>query len=297
MKNKTCIIATVMLVLTTQAILAQKQEYHPTYGPAMVTVRSANIILALPERFFFLEGAEATKLMKELGNPDANIDALIAPTETNADWYLYFRFNDLGYFKMEDVKEGLDEIDLLAEIRKNTDAENQNRMKLGFPSIQVVGYTQQLTLNTARQTLDYAIEASEAGSPTVERRSIFFGRKGLLVASFVTPKNKYATVKLASDNIFLSLSFQNSYRYADFNASIDKYAAVGIGTVLVGREIVQGGWLSKTLKSLGKAIWAFIVGIFAAIWVSIKKLFGRKTKPALASQANQTNQSQSQNNT
>jgi len=124
-----------------------------------------------------------------------------------------------------------------------------------------------------------------------------FGRKGLLLCGFVCSKERYLNVQATSNNLFASISFQNNFRYADFNPGIDKYAAVGIGTVLVGREITRGGWLFKTLKSLGKAIWAFIVGIFAAIWAFLKKFFGKKEKPVLVTGTTLTKEPESQNGT
>jgi uncharacterized membrane-anchored protein len=145
--------------------------------------------------------------------------------------------------------------------------------------------------------LDFAIESTQGGIPQVERRSILFGRKGLLLCSFVSTRDQYLAIKRTSNSIFASLSFHNSYKYADFNPNMDKYAAVGIGSVLVGREITRGGWLLKTLKSLGKAIWVFIVGIFAAIWGFIKKIFGKKEKPTLVTGTAQSKDTESQNGT
>ncbi|RCK72653.1 MAG: putative inner membrane protein [Ignavibacteriae bacterium] len=294
----TNIVSTFVLVLACSfALIAQERQYNPTYGPAYVTISNANVGFRLPEGYFFLEAADATAFMREFGNPSVDIDALVAPTDENADWYIYFKFSDLGYFKMEKVKEELEDIDLIGEIRKNTELENQKRAKAGFPTIQVVGYAEKLSLNTLRQTLDFAIESVQEGRRFVERRSLMFGRKGLLLCSFVCSKERYLNVQATFNNMFASISFQNNYRYADFNPGVDKYAAVGIGTVLVGRKITRVGWLSKTLKSLGKAIWAFIVGIFAAIWGFLKRLFGKKEKPALVTGMTQTKESKSQNGT
>lgn len=183
---------------------------------------------------------------------------------------------------MEEVREELEDIDLISEIRKNTELENQKRAKAGFPTIQVVGYAEKLSLNALRQTLDLAIESVQEGQRFEERRSIMFGRKGLLLCSFVFSKERFLNVQATSNNLFASISFQNNFRYADFSPGIDKYAAVGIGTVLVGIEITRGGWLSKTLKSLGKAIWAFIVGNLAAISGFLKRLFGKKESQHLS---------------
>lgn len=297
MRPTNIVLAFALVLICSFVLSAQEHQYNPTHGPAYVTISKANVSFRLPEGYVFLEESDATALIREAGNPSADIDALVAPASEEADWFIYFKFNDLGYFKMEDVKEELDDIDLIGEIRKNTELENKKRSKAGFPTIQVVGYAEKLSLNASRQTLDFAIEAVQEGQRLIERRSIMFGRKGLLLCSFVCSKERYLNVKTTSNNIFASISFHNNYRYADFNPGIDKYAAVGIGTVLVGREITRGGWLSKTLKSLGKAIWAFIVGIFAAIWAFLKRLFGKKEKPAIVTAPTHSDHSESQNGT
>lgn len=297
MRPRMTISTCALIVLCTFLLNAQEREYNPTYGPSFVHITKANVGFQLPDGYFFLEQSDATALMRECGNPSADIDALVASSAEDTNWFIYFKFYDIGYFKMEDVKEEFEEIDLIGEIKKNTELENKKRLASGFPVIQVIGYAEELSVNLARQTLDFAFEAVQEGQHFVERRSIMFGRKGLLLCSFVCGKEEYLNVRTTSNNIFASVSFHDNYRYADFNPGIDKYAAVGIGTVLVGREISRGSWLSKTLKSLGKAIWAFIVGILSVIWVFIKKLFRRKEEPALVNGMTTKDNFDSQNGT
>lgn len=297
MRPRNSVLAFVLELLCSFALVAQEHQYNPTHGPAEVTISNANVGFNLPEDYFFLQAADATALMREIGNLSVDIDALVVPADEDANWFIYFKFSDLGYFKMEEVKEELEDIDLIGEIRKNTELNNQKRAKAGFSTIEVIGYAEKLSLNTSRQTLDFAIESVQEGQRFIERRSIMFGRKGLLLCSFVCSKERYFNVQATSNNMFASILFHNNYRYADFNPGIDKYAVVGIGTVLVGREITRSGWLSRTLKILGKAIWAFIIGIFAVIWALLKRLFRKKEKPALVTGTTQTKESKSQNGT
>jgi len=274
---KNCFLLFIALYLmTSHQFFSQTSDYSPTYGPTKVSIPNSNSSVIIPDGFLFLESYDANQLMREIGNSGMDISGLVMPSSEDADWFVYFKFNDLGYFKMGDVQEELEDIDILEEIKKNTEEQNKKRISSGFSSIDVIGYVEKLYLNKSNQTLNFSIESIQEGLSMVEHRSLYFGRKGLLLSGFVCSKEKYENIKNASYPIRSTVNFDNNYRYADFNPDIDKYAAVGIGTVLVGRQVAKSGWFTKLVKSLGKAIWAFIVGIFAAIWGFIKKIFGKK---------------------
>ena len=270
---KTILAIIIFISLVSVEYAAQASKYNPILGPNRITLPSGNATMLLPEGYAYLGKAEATLLLKEIGNPNADVDGLLAPAEENPDWFIYLKFNPIGYFKMEEVQEDLKGLDLLAEIKKRTESENQTRMSLGALPISVVGYAEPLALNTAQQTLDFAIESTQGPAAMVERRTMFFSRKGYLLGSFVTPKEKYASVKKSADEVFSTLAFVGSHRYTDFNADVDSYSSVGISTILTGREMARKSGGDSTLLGIGKFVWALLVAVAIPALLLVRRFF------------------------
>jgi uncharacterized membrane-anchored protein len=263
-----------LLFIATGESPAQASKYNPTFGPNRIILEQGNATLLLPEGYVYLGKAEANMLMKELGNPNTDIDGLLAPAEQTADWFVYLHFNPVGYFKMEEMQEELRGLDLLAEIKKRTESDNQQRMSLGGMPIQIVGYAQPLILDPRTNTLHFAIESSQGETAMVEHRTMFFCRKGYLLGSFVAPKERYFTVKTAADEIFSTLAFVGSYRYTDFNPDADSYSPVTIGGVITGKQILRKVAEAWTFLGLGIVAWVVTVVAVAGAGFLAKRLLG-----------------------
>jgi uncharacterized membrane-anchored protein len=107
MRPRTIISVITFVFFTVVSLKANDRQYNPTYGPTSVNIITANAILQLPDGYFYLEKSDAIALLREVGNPGVDVDALIAPTIKNANWFIYFKFLDIGYFKMKMSKTNL----------------------------------------------------------------------------------------------------------------------------------------------------------------------------------------------
>ena len=80
-------------------------------------------------------------------------------------------------------------------------------------------------------------------------------------------------VKKSIDGVLSSVEYNEGNRYADFNPSIDKVAAWGIGGLVAGKVLAKVG-LFAILAKFGKIILLAITGAGAAIWKGIKSKMG-----------------------
>ena len=93
-------------------------------------------------------------------------------------------------------------------------------------------------------------------------------RKGVLVVNAIASVNQLDLVKQNIPNIMQSVEFKSGEKYSDFNPSMDKVAAYGIGGLVAGKVLAKAGvfvFLLKYIKIIGIAVVAF----FGKIWSMI----------------------------
>lgn len=255
--------------------LAESPTYSPKEGPIDIEIEEANAKFYLPEKLCYLDKQDSEKFFKANGN-SIPVNGIVA--KYNSNWFIYYQFNKIGYSRMNDIENSIKSINILDEIKKNTEKENIEREKAGYPKIEVGELFQNLSLNPQNHSVKFAIETKQNQISRIEQRQLTFGRYGYLLSGFVCTKDEYGQVKVLFNQITKTLSFEQNFRYEDFRPSSDKYATATIGTILLGREIASGGWLSKALKSVMKFIWAVIVALFTAIGIFFKKIFHIQNK-------------------
>lgn len=76
------------------------------------------------------------------------------------------------------------------------------------------------------------------------------------------------------NNILASIEFNDGHAYKDFDSSMDKVAAYGIGGLIAGKILAKAGFFALILK-FWKVIAIAVAGLFAAFK---KRIFGSKDK-------------------
>ena len=101
------------------------------------------------------------------------------------------------------------------------------------------------------------------------------GRKGYLNLNAIGDMTILNEFKGDVDQIFASVSFKEGSTYREFNPSIDKIAAYGIGGLIAGKVLLKVGLLAKLGILLAK-FWKILLVAIVAIGAGIKRFMGVK---------------------
>jgi uncharacterized membrane-anchored protein len=255
------------------------------YQTGTITIGDNIAQVQTPEGYSFLGAKDARFVLKDLwGNPDdENILGMLIPknagiTDTGG-WAVVYSYEESGHVKDDDA-EGINYDDLLDEMKKQTIAASAERTKMGYKSIELVGWAKKPFYDKETHKLHWAkeIKFENSTSNTLNYNIRMLGRKGVLVMNIVSEMSGLPVVESNIEKILGSTNFTAGNTYSDFNSSTDKIAEYGIGGLIAGGVLLKTGILAKLgllLIKLWKLIAVSIAGAFAFVR---KKLSGKKKK-------------------
>ena len=100
------------------------------------------------------------------------------------------------------------------------------------------------------------------------------GRTGTLDMTFIADADQLAEINDKREAVLSMGQFNQGNRYEDFDSSIDKVAAYGIGALIAGKVAAKAGLFAAGLLLLKKFGVLLLVGL-AAIGRKIKSVFGQ----------------------
>lgn len=241
-----------------------------------VTLNQARVTLKVPENFYFLESADAEKILVDVwGNPPGqNVLGMLFPmgsTPFDGDaWAVTIEYEEDGYVSDKDAAL-IDYDDLLRDMQRDTREASKARVKQGYESVELVGWAAAPFYDAATNKLHWAKEVKFGDSKenTLNYNIRALGRKGVLVMNFIAGVDQLPVIQNEVDTVLAMASFDEGARYADFDPDVDKVAAYGIGALVAGKVLAKSGILAGLLLFLKK----FGVFIIVGIGVFLKKLF------------------------
>lgn len=259
---------------------------HPQTGE--VAVPGAQATLKLAHGYSFLSAADAQRVLTQAwGNPPDNsvLGMIIPSTDAHAvlddkSWAVVVTFVDEGYVSDKDAAK-IDYDDMLKDLKKGTDEGNAERLKQGYPAIELVGWAEPPHYDEATHKLYWArdLKFKKAdGSPDGQSLNYairVLGRKGYLSLNAVAPIDQLAKVRADMPDVVAMAEFNPGERYADYNESTDKVAAYGIAALVAGGIAAKAGLFAK-LGLLLLALKKFVVIGIAAIGGLFAKIFKKK---------------------
>ncbi|MBT2116483.1 DUF2167 domain-containing protein [Dyella sp. LX-66] len=272
------------------SVPAQTQGFlnslHPATGD--VVVPGAQATLKLDKGYSFLQAKEAQDVLTRLWNnpPDQDVLGMILPSENmnvlldDKAWAVVVTFVDEGYVSDEDAAK-LDYNQMLKDMQEASKDENTERLKQGYPAIELVGWAEQPHYDAASHKLYWARNlkfkkadgSSDGASLNYAIRVL--GRRGYLSLNAVAPIDQLAQVRADMPKVLEMTEFNDGERYTDYNSKTDKVAAYGIGALVAGGIAAKAGLFAK----LGVILLGFkkliMVGV-VAIGGFFARLFGRK---------------------
>ena len=239
-----------------------------TAGPADVTLAS-KALLKLPEGHAFIPQPQAGRLLNAMGNPgkDTQLVGLIFP-KGDAGWFMTVRYEDSGHIKDDDAKDwNADE--LLKSYREGTEASNEERVKMGVPALEIVGWAEKPAYDAATHRLVWAMSSRDKGAPAAEEQGVNYntyvlGREGYFMLNLVTGLKQLPEHKPAANTMLSALNFNDGQRYADYNSSTDRTAEYGLAALVVGVAAKKLGLLAAGGLFFAKFAKVILLGLAGA---------------------------------
>ena len=282
------LMAVIVLVLAAWALPALAEEPPQQALSWQVGPGEAKLgdqaVLKLPKGYRFLGGQDTQRLLKQMGNfPSGSELGLITATEEGEQWFMVVRYIDAGYVK-DDEAANWDADVLMTSIKEGTDEDNKSRQAQGFPPLVIRGWEEKPHYDKTANKVVWGISAQEREAVGVNYNTLALGRQGYLSMNMVGSLEQLPLLKPHVNLLLSNVEFVEGKRYADFDSTTDKVAAVGLSALIAGAAI-KSGLLAK--------LWAFIIPLVIAgkkllmlLVIALgglaAKYFNKKSKPEQA---------------
>ncbi|MGB0930939.1 MAG: DUF2167 domain-containing protein [Chitinophagales bacterium] len=195
-----------------------------------------------------------------------------SPISDNFTYAIDVHYSDEGYIEDDDAKD-LDYDDLLEEMQGDAQAANDQRRELGYPTVELVGWAAPPYYDEANKKLHWAKEIAFEGEEgnTLNYNIRILGRGGYLNLNAIGEMQVLPKVQNDIGNILTSVNFNSGHQYSDFDPSMDKVAAYGIGGLIAGKVLAKAGFFALLLK-----FWKVIAIGVVAFFAFIKRIFSGK---------------------
>jgi len=224
-------------------------------------------VFKITEPYVFLNDIETNKFLVLNGNLPHTNSYTIANKKSN--WFGILQFVNEGYVKDD---EKIDPDALLASLKEGNRKNNEEKRKQGLVILNLEGwyFPPRYDYETKRIEWGTKLRSETDNSVTINVTTKILGRSGHVSAILVSNPEE-----LDKDIIDFKLAIKNfdyisGEKYSEWTQG-DRVAAYGLGALVLG-----GAAAAAMSKGGFKLIWIAIVGIFAAVWAGIKKLFERK---------------------
>lgn len=250
-----------------------------TYEKGEIAIGGELAVLQIPESFKYLNPGETDKVLVEAwGNPPRKTLGMIMPDSVNPygydGWGVIITYQEEGYVDDEDAQE-INYDELLVDMQKDIRQANKQRISQGYGSYELMGWAEPPHYDSNEHKLYWALDLKfdeDVDQNTLNYNVRILGRKGILVLNAVSTMDQLDNVKESMGDVMALVSFNEGNRYADFNPSVDKVAAYGIGALIAGKVAAKAGFF-KVLGIFLLKGWKIIAIVLVAIGAFLKKVF------------------------
>jgi uncharacterized membrane-anchored protein len=235
--------------------------------------------LTVPRGFLYLDSAQAARVMHRLWrNPPQESLGMLFPADrgpmSDGTWGYLIQFDPMGHVKDNDADD-IKYDDLLEEMQKDTEEDNQKRTKDGYESVHLIGWGAPPYYDKNQHTLHWAklLRFGDGLSETLNYNVRMLGRKGVLVFNAIAEPQQLPEIKASIPNLLANVSFVKGQQYNDFSSGIDEVAVYGIGGLVAGKVLAKVGLFAIILKS-----WKLGLLALGGAWAALKRFFGLGAK-------------------
>ena len=219
--------------------------------------------------------------MDAWGNPPQTTLGMIVPDSINpfgpTGWGVIITYEEDGYVEDSEA-ENMDYTELLEQMQADILAANGDRVEQGYEPYELAGWAEPPHYDNQTHKLYWAMDLKfgqyQDGETdnTLNYNIRVLGRNGVLVLNAVSGMSQLEEVKSDMEDVLAFVQFQEGNRYKDFDPSMDKVAAYGIGGLIAGKIAAKAGFFKVALAFLAKS-WKFILIGLTLLGGFIKKVF------------------------
>ncbi len=258
-----------------ESMTAEQFEASLDFQQGDIPLGDGVATLHVPEGYRYLAPDDAARLLTEgWGNPPGGSTlGMLFPADVSPlndeGWGVVITFDEDGYVDDEEAAE-IDYAKLLREMREGMAEENEERARLGYESLALIGWAAPPRYDSAANKLYWAKELKfgDAEDHTLNYNIRVLGRRGVLVLNAVASMDQLEPIEADMRNVLDLVEFNPGHRYADFVPGTDKVAAYGIGALIAGKVAAKAGFFKVILAGLlamKKVVIVAVLGIGAAI--------------------------------
>jgi uncharacterized membrane-anchored protein len=288
------LLAAAALALATVTLSAQgglsPEEFESKLGYKTGTVQLTGgmATINVPAGFRFIAEEGSRRVITAWGNPPeagTGVLGMLVPADvspvTREGWGIVITYEEDGYVDDDDART-LDYDKMLAEMKEQTAAANEERQKEGYEPITLVGWAEPPHYDAKAHKLYWAKELTFGNSPehTLNYAIRILGRRGVLVLNAVSGIDQLRAVKEKTPDVLTAVEFNEGHRYADFLPGTDKTAAYGVGGLILGATAAKAGFFKMAWLALLASKKLVLAGVIAVAAGLKKLLSGRNTADA-----------------
>lgn len=256
------------------------------YQQGDVTLDGGFATLKVPKEFQFLGRDDARKVLVDLWRnpPSSETIGLLMPADQNplSDdcWVVTISYAEDGFVKDTDAAK-INYDDLLKDMKKGAKEASAERVKQGYPAVELVGWAAPPHYDAQTHKLYWAKELKFAGESanTLNYNIRILGRRGVLVLNVIGAMDQLPKIEQSTPNILAMVNFNDGHRYSDFDPKVDKVATYGIAALVAGGIATKLGFFKLIWVAILAAKKFVIIG-FVALGAWLKKLFkGKSSTP------------------
>ncbi|MDX1518265.1 MAG: DUF2167 domain-containing protein [Woeseiaceae bacterium] len=226
--------------------------------------------LIVPDGFYFLDADDAETVLVDLwGNlPGQDVLGMLMPAGYSPldldSWAVTIDYTEDGYVSDEDAAE-IDYDELLRDMQKDTRDWNEERVDAGYEAVELLGWAEPPHYDSTEKKLYWAKELrfGDMQDTTLNYEIRALGRRGILSMTFIAATNQLDEINAHRDEVLAMVAFNEGNRYSDFDPSIDKVAAYGLGALVAGKVAAKTGLLAGLILFLKKFGIFIVIGIAA----------------------------------
>lgn len=256
------------------------------YRTGRVALGDGLATMDLSPAYRYLDPDGAKRVLTDLwGNPSDTADDMLGmvfpadvePTD-EAGWGVVVRFLDRGYTDDADAKT-IDYDALLAELKEQAAAHNDERVAAGHPRMELVGWARAPSYDPASHIIIWAREFAVGDNPdhTLNYDVRILGRRGVLSLNAVAALDDVSAVRAGMQEVARFTSFEPGHRYEDYVPGTDAAAEAGLAALVVGAAAKSGlfkGVLAG-LVAAKKALFVLAAAVLAVLARAWRALLAR----------------------
>lgn len=253
------------------------------YQTGTVELPDGKARLNLGQRFRYLGPEDTRRLLVEgWGNPEGGSTwGMILPADvhpfSSEGWGVIITYESDGHVSDDDAGK-IDYADLLKEMQEGTREESANRVKQGYPALELVGWAQAPNYDATGRRLHWAkeIKFGDDQEHTLNYNIRVLGREGVLVLNAVAGMGQFQGLRPDLDQIVTSAEFTQGNRYEDYQEGTDKLAGYGLAALVAGGIAAKTGKLALLLVFAKKFMGVILLAL-AGVGGWLVKRFRHKT--------------------